>query len=1028
MNIDETLRFLDESALRIAVFGEYSAGKSTFLNALIGEDILSVAVEPTTAVPTYVRYAREFNIGVYKEDGSSLKLFEKDPPFWTRFVGRESILNTLAKQRNLIRSFLKEWTKEGEHASVVSHISIELPHSILKNKIELVDTPGVNNEFTKHHQFTEKVSKETDVAILLMDARHGGGKRTEFEFMNAIHKAVGKSIVVLNKMDTLDPDEREDLLDYIKSEALPKHWSDVVIPQVFGISSLVRPGWESENNHPELANAFQTFLDTIGNICGEQRGGILLHRMGNPEKVLFNEAHKLEKQAQYDNAHRKFYDLYDILKAANLDCQPAISGIERTEAHLKKQVHSVESLNGQINQAMELEKDSPDQALKILEGVVPALRELKVPDEEAEEALHRISQRIEARDSARNRIRSSMENAASESEKGDHVGAVASLESVHSDISTAELGEEEYTRFQAVLETYKENRRRWADSIYSLVSTGWQEKLQNRQFRAVQEFTEQLGLAEKFCSDKAEPERLLNVLRDKLTAWREYTTACSNLAKKLTSNLQKTRLHSDALVELYDDIQKVRHLAENLISVRPSKLPSCHGYLDIEQKIELAEHCNSFCDDKSVLEKLLSYLHSRKDELTEKQPTLKDLWKKDVDLKPIADAPDVSLFLSRLIAFTPTPFATRKKALKYARKLKKFRALYDEDIGNRLRALENHHSVWPKVSFATIALIAIACFLIFKPPTDAELEKRVRTQINSSDFSDACSTIVGIQDDATAHKLYSLLACRFVGSSQIENAFKCVEQYQKRYKAGKSLPPSFHLTRDILECIVSAKGAAESFQYLRRVRNTQEREDLFNAIASILISGREEQPLNWQQALETYFPEKAKVWKAEKLLRLAQEHLRSNQFTYAIHTTLSWAKATNTKVDFTREPFQNIVETVYRLKSLNEYTQMSRCFEQGIVQAYFLDAIIERLSTKYSSKEDFELAADVAKSLRSIRGVRDINTYTISSLGTVATRQANAGYKSDAVKTLDSAIALARALGNDGLLQALIETKDEIQL
>ena len=68
-SLKEILHFIKTQPIRISVFGEFSAGKTTFINGLIGEAILTVAVDPTTAVPTYIRYAQEFNILVYLQNG-----------------------------------------------------------------------------------------------------------------------------------------------------------------------------------------------------------------------------------------------------------------------------------------------------------------------------------------------------------------------------------------------------------------------------------------------------------------------------------------------------------------------------------------------------------------------------------------------------------------------------------------------------------------------------------------------------------------------------------------------------------------------------------------------------------------------------------------------------------------------------------------------------------------------------------------------------------------------------------------------
>ena len=45
---------LNDKLFRISVVGEFSSGKSTFINALIGKDILSHAVAETTAAITYI--------------------------------------------------------------------------------------------------------------------------------------------------------------------------------------------------------------------------------------------------------------------------------------------------------------------------------------------------------------------------------------------------------------------------------------------------------------------------------------------------------------------------------------------------------------------------------------------------------------------------------------------------------------------------------------------------------------------------------------------------------------------------------------------------------------------------------------------------------------------------------------------------------------------------------------------------------------------------------------------------------------
>ena len=95
---------------------------------------------------------KTFNILVHLLSDQTLKLYADDSEdgAWRRYVGRSqgsNILGLLKKKEDEIKSFLSKWTKEGEKSQEVKEVIIELPLEWLKNKIELIDTPGPNNEF-----------------------------------------------------------------------------------------------------------------------------------------------------------------------------------------------------------------------------------------------------------------------------------------------------------------------------------------------------------------------------------------------------------------------------------------------------------------------------------------------------------------------------------------------------------------------------------------------------------------------------------------------------------------------------------------------------------------------------------------------------------------------------------------------------------------------------------------------------------------------------------------------------------------
>jgi hypothetical protein len=438
------------------------------LNALIGEEILSVAVEPTTAVPTRVRYGREFNIFVERSGGDGPALFEDDPPFWTRFVGRRDTLSTLEKQQGTIRDFLRTWTKEGERAGEVERVVIELPLDWLKGGLELIDTPGVNNEFARHQGFTEQEAGAADIAVLLMDARQGGGKRTEFEFMNEVQAQVERCVVAPNKLDLVPEGEREEFLGYIRETALPKHWDGAVTPPVIGISALaaLRP---DEHDEPDLVDAFEGLRDRLERVAEEERGSLLLSRKGNPEKRLFARAKELEGEKHYGRAHRLYFDLLDVLEAAGLDPTPAKEGVARCEEHLSTQVDTLDALNERYNEAMALAEEDPDAALEELTAIRDEKEDLRLKDGDLHASIERLERRIEERDAARREIREIWAQVEQHRHNENWIEAAEAAQKIPSLIETAELSAEQTDTLRQFVATQMQDRDEWAENRWMAI-------------------------------------------------------------------------------------------------------------------------------------------------------------------------------------------------------------------------------------------------------------------------------------------------------------------------------------------------------------------------------------------------------------------------------------------------------------------------------------------------------------------------------------------------------------------------------
>src|ERR671934_115081 len=67
----ETAAKLAETLVYVAVVGEFKRGKSTLINALLGEDVLPTGITSVTAVPTLVRFGPAARAVIYRADGSA---------------------------------------------------------------------------------------------------------------------------------------------------------------------------------------------------------------------------------------------------------------------------------------------------------------------------------------------------------------------------------------------------------------------------------------------------------------------------------------------------------------------------------------------------------------------------------------------------------------------------------------------------------------------------------------------------------------------------------------------------------------------------------------------------------------------------------------------------------------------------------------------------------------------------------------------------------------------------------------------
>lgn len=178
-----------DHTFKLAVVGEFSSGKSTFINSVIGRDLLSHAVDETTAAITYI-----YNVDESDERCGTCRIRFTD--------GREEVLADYA--------CLSEYSTTKSSISVVDviqSISIYIHFLSVDVPVVIVDTPGLNGVADKHKDMTIEEVKKAHACIYLMSVR--GLTESDISFIKVLSSYQSFFIFVQNFIDALKASEGE---------------------------------------------------------------------------------------------------------------------------------------------------------------------------------------------------------------------------------------------------------------------------------------------------------------------------------------------------------------------------------------------------------------------------------------------------------------------------------------------------------------------------------------------------------------------------------------------------------------------------------------------------------------------------------------------------------------------------------------------------------------------------------------------------------------------------------------------------
>jgi len=190
---------LAEGRMHLAVLGQFKRGKSTLLNAFLGEPLLPTAVVPLTSIPTFLSYGPQPRARVFFAGGRGSEEFADPSP-------------------ERVCAFLEKYVTEARNPQNrlgVERVEVGHPAAILREGVVLIDTPGIGSTLRHNTEATLNFLPQCDAALFLLSP-DPPITEVEVEFLRRVRRRVRRLFFILNKSDLLDPGDLDGVADFIR--------------------------------------------------------------------------------------------------------------------------------------------------------------------------------------------------------------------------------------------------------------------------------------------------------------------------------------------------------------------------------------------------------------------------------------------------------------------------------------------------------------------------------------------------------------------------------------------------------------------------------------------------------------------------------------------------------------------------------------------------------------------------------------------------------------------------------------------
>jgi len=223
----------------VAVFGRFKAGKSSFLNHLVGRDVLPIGVVPLTAVITRLR----FGLGEQ---------------------ARVLFLDSAAKEIPLAEIHLYVGENENpDNRKKVAAVEVELPELKPFAPLRFVDTPGLGSAFAHNTEAALNWLPNVGAALVAVSSDAPLSER-DLALLDELRRHTPKIVLLLTKADLLTEAQRAEVLAFVREQCRRKWQTE--LPVFFYSNWPPLEKFKTELNEQLLAPLLHHRNETAGQI------------------------------------------------------------------------------------------------------------------------------------------------------------------------------------------------------------------------------------------------------------------------------------------------------------------------------------------------------------------------------------------------------------------------------------------------------------------------------------------------------------------------------------------------------------------------------------------------------------------------------------------------------------------------------------------------------------------------------------------------------------------------------------------